>query len=811
MEEEVDKGMIASEYALIKKQLRKKERQLKKMNKVLQAKEHVRKTLEVYTKKKSPYKDPKVADAVKFKEGSPEVMKFEEGSPEDIPLVNSPVNNINAELKTECQIMLENKSVSSRIHVLPKNMRDFPLPSQDLFAPTLAPVTLAPVLSNFCTDIDSTTMTSETSLTNETPLTSETSIPVHLNEDFKTSPLNASVYDNDLLNDSFTDFDFHTIPLISESQNTSELYNDDARTETNQSIISESQELSNENFVSQNINIVRKGKSRKRTSKSSQDSLISNERNKRPKNRSTHKTNSNENIKNFNRYGFLNYRESSINNSLDTNNSSENVTSKDFDDYSNSLGAFAIDFDEMQIESNSVISSEDDSEYDSEDDSEDETISLAAEKAESNLETMQKNNKDLDPVNAKVYNDLIKDSKFSLSENKKKLDNSFNEISEEFNEKVTGDETLKTSGNKEFYEKEEIQCHKFPILESQGKILICAINVHNLNTSEIDKVIKRSIPTVLVIQEFGISLWQCCPKTDKLNKQPKDHFQKSWREIGRSNYNFGKSSDIKHIVANGLPSVENDVRFYVITKKANECGGNFIYIQVSSCAQFSRSDVVVTESVIPISSVCKGLYSSVLTEWSIAIYYTLQLKNEVAGVTAVNESTSTSNHISKALHVEFDLTYLMRKRRWKLDHQTTPLDNIGNLTSMVPLSHKDMNGLLLLANSESQLEVYDVEVDGVLKQISCPVDTTKCLRWAAVIKEIIIFMISYKNTVELWSIDTNAGSVEEIFSSNLEISHNIAGNFKSNALMVNAVTYVNKNFFAVSNCGTVWSIPITTR
>ncbi|CAL4082350.1 unnamed protein product, partial [Meganyctiphanes norvegica] len=145
---------------------------------------------------------------------------------------------------------------------------------------------------------------------------------------------------------------------------------------------------------------------------------------------------------------------------------------------------------------------------------------------------------------------------------------------------------------------------------------------------------------------------------------------------------------------------------------------------------------------------------------------------------------------------EFDLTYLMRKRKWKLDHQTSPLYSIENITSMVPLNQRDMNGLLLMSNSESKLEIYDVEIDGVLKQISCSVGTSNYLRWAAVIKDIIIFMISYKKTVELWSIDTSTSSVEKMLTTNLEISHNISGNCDSNSIVSDA-TYANKNFFAM--------------
>ncbi|CAL4082349.1 unnamed protein product, partial [Meganyctiphanes norvegica] len=680
---------IASEYALIKKQLQKKERKLKKFNNALQAKEHVRRTVEVYTRKKSPYKDPKVPDAVKFKEGSPEVRV--------IHSVTSPVKSLNAKRSKKSKITLENNFVPSKtinfqkklkncndisnkvsstsysesnkitpecddngqncskqsnnkkynekkrkesenieiikkncipssfeveleksckddnssnqlcdneiLHIHKKHMIEndkeiilslssksdkkinksdsnssnclrkkllqkakssFKYPringksildniqSQDLFAPTLAPSS-----SNVFTVTDKAS-------------TSEASIPLNLNENLKTNEINTSI-DNELQNDFFTDTDFQTLPLNSQLS-LNEVYKNNARDKEDKYSSMDSHELisfSNDQFFSQNIDIVRRGKSRKRTPRSSQDSLVSNEKNKRIsgittsyEDVSTNKTISlsSENNTGQHNTGFLNYREPIVNSSIVTNNTSEDVLVKELDDYSNSLEAFAMDFDEMLIESNSEICNKNERE--------DELIILEAEKVELNRKNMQDRKKHVDSVNANVQTkNVIIDSKFSLLKNKQSVNDSCDEISITLNKKNIDDSNLKTNEDKKMYKKIEIPSYKFPIQESQGKVLICAINVHNLDTSGVDNGIKKSIPTVLVIQEFGLSLWQYYPKAALSNQHSKDNFRKSWQEIGKSNYNFGKSTDIIHIVANGLPSIEKDVRFYVITKK----------------------------------------------------------------------------------------------------------------------------------------------------------------------------------------------------------------------------------------------------
>nr|XP_045615095.1 uncharacterized protein LOC123768510 isoform X2 [Procambarus clarkii] len=257
-----------------------------------------------------------------------------------------------------------------------------------------------------------------------------------------------------------------------------------------------------------------------------------------------------------------------------------------------------------------------------------------------------------------------------------------------------------------FINKENVRLHTLSVSEKYGRILTSSlVTLPDGNENKIN---------ILTVHECGFILWSASRKGRWLRARSESHpvdlqssfgkpassrvgLQEIWEELSEVSHQVGRASDIRNIVAVGLPS-DDETRYLVAITTTTEADLRLL------CILFSPSDKsLVIESGLGLSfCTSKNLFACALGEWCIAIYWN-----------TIEPSSSAC-----FLVVDLDVTFSKRNKQWALQCCSSLRSQILDrpLDCLVALNQPDPKGVVL-CTAGNILYIYDAIENTILQQI----------------------------------------------------------------------------------------------
>ncbi|XP_042211158.1 uncharacterized protein LOC121858663 isoform X2 [Homarus americanus] len=336
---------------------------------------------------------------------------------------------------------------------------------------------------------------------------------------------------------------------------------------------------------------------------------------------------------------------------------------------------------------------------------------------------------------------------------------------------------------------------------------------HNLSANEKHgKVLTSSLITlrggseqcILIVQEFGFSLWNRVRQDRvKLNHHIVDKGsingkqsskgeglrEEKWETVDDASHHIGRASDVRDIVAVGLPSDE-EARYLVAVTKLTEKDVWILYVQFSHKEKWQ---VIENRLDLSLCNTYKNLGICALSEWSVAIAWS-SMEPSTAGCFVV---------------MDIDVTYSRRSKQWELKcHSSTrspfweePVD------SLIALHQPDPKGVVL-CSSRNSLYVYDAMEDIIIEKVHLQ---AAGLSWAVAVEDLVFLIGMDIITSQLYVLVLNPiNGLFETFSkslpNNLRMADNISwestSNFSRNG-RVTGVCLESQELIIVFDAGTV--------
>ncbi|XP_071538711.1 uncharacterized protein [Panulirus ornatus] len=267
----------------------------------------------------------------------------------------------------------------------------------------------------------------------------------------------------------------------------------------------------------------------------------------------------------------------------------------------------------------------------------------------------------------------------------------------------------------------DITFHSLVDGEKHGKILTTSL-VSLFHADE-------EILYILVVKECGFTLWDTIKRkgdTDKTecSMNEKQYTAKGslkndiWRTVGEISHHVGRTSDIRDIVAVGLPSDE-EVRYLVAFSTTVEADVQIFYVQ------FSVEDkwlVIKSRLGLSLCNTFKNLAACAVGEWSVAICWTPM-------------EPFTNGYF---IITDIDVTYSRRGKRWELQCHSSFRSLVCEepLGCLIALHQPDPVGIVLYT-SNNKLYMYDAVEDIILHQFHWQVAAPS---WAVINEDLVFFL-----------------------------------------------------------------------
>ncbi|XP_037800237.1 uncharacterized protein LOC119595139 isoform X2 [Penaeus monodon] len=253
----------------------------------------------------------------------------------------------------------------------------------------------------------------------------------------------------------------------------------------------------------------------------------------------------------------------------------------------------------------------------------------------------------------------------------------------------------------------------------------------------------KEIVCVLLVHEFGLMQWKMSDLEGNADNLSQNFGQNAsgqkWLLVDEVNYSVGSVSEMRNIVAVGLPS-EDEARYLVILEKFLEKEVVMIYVQLTP----SRT---METAVVPVQcTMYEKLLCCSLGEWSIIMYWRPEEASKNGSLTIT----------------DFDLAYSKRSKKWLLQCQSNIVDPHWDesLVSLVPLNGIGSEGIILCTTS-TEIYVYDALQDVIIAQIPWHMSVV-C--WAVSIKEYLFITSITAEEAQISAVNPINGE-REIFCS----------------------------------------------
>ncbi|XP_063607157.1 uncharacterized protein LOC134781814 [Penaeus indicus] len=295
----------------------------------------------------------------------------------------------------------------------------------------------------------------------------------------------------------------------------------------------------------------------------------------------------------------------------------------------------------------------------------------------------------------------------------------------------------------------------------------------------------KEIACVLLVHEFGLMQWKMSDKEGNADdfRNVSGH---EWMLVDEVDYTVGSVSEMRNIAAVGFPS-EDEARYLVILEKFLEKEVVMIYVQLTP----SRT---METAVVPVQcTMYEKLLCCSLGEWSIIMYW----RPEEAGKDG------------SLIITDFDLAYSKRSKKWLLQCESNVVDPHWDesLVSLVPLNGTGSEGIILCTTS-TEMYVYDALQDVIITQIPWHMSAV-C--WAVSVKEYLFITSITTEEAQISAVNPINGECETFCSFSID---EIAGRLKSceveeaREVRLSGAYYLHGLVLTYSN-GTVARIPLT--
>ncbi|XP_047502333.1 uncharacterized protein LOC125047857 [Penaeus chinensis] len=300
----------------------------------------------------------------------------------------------------------------------------------------------------------------------------------------------------------------------------------------------------------------------------------------------------------------------------------------------------------------------------------------------------------------------------------------------------------------------------------------------------------KEIACVLLVHEFGLMQWKMSDKEGNADDLSQNFGQNvsghEWMLMDEVDYSVGSVSEMRNIVAVGFPS-EDGARYLVILEKFLEKEVVMIYVQLTP----SRT---METTVVPVQcTMYEKLLCCSLGEWSIIMYWR-------------PEEASKDGSL---MITDFDLAYSRRSKKWLLQCESNVVDPHWDesLVGLVPLNGTGSEGIIL-CTTPTEMYVYDALQDVIITQIPWHMSVV-C--WAVSVKEYLFITSITAGEVQISAVNPINGESETFCSFSID---EIAGRLKSckveeaREVRLSGAYYLQGLVLVYSN-GTVARIPLT--